>query len=69
MGLVNKTNTYLSGVLPSVIVFPVINGGVILATTIVSRFIFKEKLSLLQKAGLAVGALGIVCIAIGKLLA
>lgn len=67
MGLVNKANIYLSGILPSVIVFPVINGGGILATTICSRFIFKEKLSWAQKIGLLLGILGIISITIGKL--
>ena len=66
MGLVNKTNTFLSGVLSSVIVFPVINGGVILATTVTSMFVFKEKLSIMQKLGLVIGILGIISIAIGK---
>lgn len=68
MGLVNKTNTYLSGVLPSVIVFPVINGGVILTTTVLSVIFFKEKLSLLQKIGLLVGILGIISITVGKII-
>ena len=45
----NLINTHLSGVLPSVITFPIINGGVILVTTIMSKLFFKEKLSLLQK--------------------
>ena len=66
MGLVNKTNTYLSGVLPSVIVFPIINGGVILSTTVLSMLIFKEKLSKRQKAGLLIGIVGIISITIGK---
>lgn len=66
MGLVNKTNTYLSGVLPSVLVFPIANGGVILATTLLSTLIFKEKLYLLQKIGLIIGIFGIISITIGK---
>ena len=69
MGLVNKTNTYLSGVLPSVLVFPITNGGVILATTLLSVLFFKEKLSLLQKIGLVIGILGIFSITIGKAIA
>lgn len=68
MGLVNKTNTFLSGVLPSVLVFPIINGGVILTTTICSMLIFKEKLTLMQKIGLVIGILGIISITIGKAL-
>lgn len=66
MGLVNKTNTFLSGVLPSVLVFPITNGGVILSTTLLSMLIFKEKLTLLQKIGLIIGILGIISITIGK---
>ena len=66
---VNKTNTYLSGVLPSVLVFPITNGGVILATTLLSVLFFKEKLSLLQKIGLVIGILGIFSITIGKAIA
>lgn len=66
MGIINKTNTYLSGVLPSVIVFPIINGGVILSTTILSMLIFKEKLSKRQKVGMVIGIIGIIIITIGK---
>ena len=64
MGLVNKTNTYLSGILPSVIVFPVINGGVILTTTVLSFALFKEKLTLFQKIGICIGIMGIVSITV-----
>ena len=69
MGLINKTNTFLSGVLPSVVVFPVINGGVILMTTVSSILVFKENLSLMQKLGLIIGILGIISITIGKAIA
>ncbi|MBE7087693.1 MAG: hypothetical protein E7369_05295 [Clostridiales bacterium] len=68
LGLVNKTNTFLSGALPSVIVFPVINGGVVILTTILSMLFFKEKLTVLQKIGLILGIIGIVCITIGKVI-
>jgi len=68
MGLVNKTNTYLAGVLPSVLLFPIMNGGVILTTTICSMFIFGEKLAKMQKIGLFVGILGIACITIAKII-
>ena len=69
MGLINKTNTFLSGVLPSVVVFPVINGGVILMTTVSSILVFKENLSLMQKLGLIIGIVGIISITIGKAIA
>lgn len=69
MGLVNKTNTFLSGVLPSVLMFPITNGGVILSTTLLSMLIFKEKLTFLQRLGLVIGIFGILSITIGKAIA
>lgn len=68
MGLLNKTNTFLAGALPSVLLFPIMNGGVILTTTVCSMFIFGEKLSKMQKIGLLVGILGIACITIAKII-
>lgn len=68
MGLVNKLNTFLSGVLPSILVFPVINGGVILTTALCSKLFFKEKLTMLQKVGLMIGLLGILGITVAKAL-
>ncbi len=62
LGAIHSINTNLSGLLPSAVAFPVINGGVILVTTVASKFIFKEKLSLLQMIGIIVGVLSIVCI-------
>ena len=69
LGLINIINTYLSGVLPSIIVFPIINGGYILITTVMSALFFKEKLSLLQKISLLICILGIVAISVGKAIA
>lgn len=67
IGLVNKINTYLSGVFPSIIVFPIINGGAILLSAVLSRLIFKEKLSWIQWSGIAVGIIGIVLLALGQM--
>lgn len=66
IGLANKVNTYLSGVLPSIIAFPVINGGAILTTALLSWVIFKEKLSLKQGSGILVGLAGIALLAFGQ---
>ena len=63
MGAINKMNTFLSGKLPSIIVFPILNGGGIILTTLISLLIFKEKISLKQKLGVGVGVLAIVFIA------
>lgn len=64
LGAIHSINTNLSGLLPSSVAFPVINGGVILVTTIMSKFFFNEKLSLTQKIGLIIGVLSIICITI-----
>ena len=68
IGLANKLNTYLTGVLPSVVSFPVINGGTIFLTSIVSMSLFKEKLSVKQKVAIVIGIVAILCIGIGKTL-
>ena len=66
LGLGNKCNTYLTGVLPSVILFPIMNGGIIFITTLSSMILFKEKLSFVQKIGLLIGFLAIACITVAK---
>ncbi len=68
MGLINIINTFLSGVLPSVIVFPCIYGGGIIATSVLSVLIFKERPTNMQKLSLLVGILGIIAIGIGSML-
>lgn len=66
MGGINKLNTYLAGVLPSVIMFPSTNGGVIVAAAIFSAVIFKEKLSKKQIFSISLGFIAIIIIAIGQ---
>lgn len=66
LGIGNKLNTYLAGALPSVIVFPVLNGGTIVLSAIVSAIVFKEKLAVIQKIGIAVCVFAILCIACGQ---
>lgn len=66
IGLANKLNTYLTGILPSAVSFPVINGGTIFITSIVSMLLFKEKLSLKQKIAIIIGIVAIICIGISK---
>ena len=67
MGLMNKINTFLVGVLPSIVVFPAINGGGIVATSLLSIIIFKEKTTIRQKLALVIGIVGIVTVALGSL--
>ena len=67
MGLINIINTFLAGELPSVIVFPCIYGGGIIATSIFSMIIFKEKTTNKQKFSLLIGIIGIVFIGVGSM--
>ena len=55
----NILNLYLSGVLPSVIVFSVLNGGAIVSSAVFARVLVKEKLSIRKKIGvfLAIGSI------------
>ena len=50
--LANKLNLYLSGVLPGSIFFPVVNGGCIAFTAILSGALFRERFSARKCAGL-----------------
>ena len=58
----NKFNLYLTGVLPTAIFFPIYNVGILILTTISAIFIFKERLSLKQWIGVAIGIISVVCI-------
>ena len=68
LGLTNKINVFLAGALPSIVAFPAINGGGILATSILSIIIFKEKTNVRQKLALLAGLMGVLAVAFGNLL-
>ena len=68
IGGLNLLNTYLSGVLPSVVVFPAINGGAIFLTTLLSAIVFKEKPTKRQTLALVIGIGAILLIALSQLL-
>lgn len=59
LGVVNKINLYLSGKMASVIFFPVVNGGVIILSGLAAVFIFKEKQTPRQLAGIILGILAV----------
>lgn len=63
-GVVNILNTYLSGRLPSMIFFPVYNGGVIFAGLFTGLLVFKEKITGYDIIGLIIGVAGIILIAL-----
>lgn len=62
IGAVNLINLYLSGKLPSIVVFPILNGGVIILSGVAAITLFKEKLSRGQYIGLATGVIAICCL-------
>ena len=64
IGAVNIINLYLAGVMPKVIFYPVVNGGLIIATLLSAVIFFQEKLNLKQCIGIVIGvaAMGIISI-------
>lgn len=64
LGAINLINLYLSGKLPSVIFFPIVNGGVIILSGLASILIFKEKLPKKKIAGLIIGIIATCLIGI-----
>jgi len=56
----NHYNMYLSGVIDSMILFPILNGGAMILTTISGLIIWKEKLTKRQTIGLIVGIISIL---------
>lgn len=60
----NYLNLKLSGVLPSQLFFPAVNGSTIIFTSLVSVLIFKEKLTKRQTVGIVGGLLSLVLICI-----
>lgn len=61
----NKLNLYLSGVIDSVIFFPVVNGGGLVLTTLASLIIFKERLRAKQWIGILLGIASVLCLCVG----
>ncbi len=60
----NRLNISLSGLFDSVIFYPCFNGGVILLSALLSIIFLREKLTLRQSAGLALGLISVVVIGI-----
>lgn len=56
----NRLNLFLSGVMPSAVFFPIVNGGGLILTTLFALIFFKEKLSLKQWIGLFLGGLSLM---------
>ena len=61
-GLVNYLVLVLSSKMPASVMFPVISAGGIVATALVSIFVYKEKLSKYQIIGLILGTISIIAL-------
>ena len=60
VALNNFINLYLSGKVDSAIFFPLVNGGGLVLVTLCALIIYKEKLTLKQWIGIAVGVISVV---------
>lgn len=68
-GVLNNVNLYLSGVLPTVVFFPLFNGGVILLSALSARWVFREKMAARQAVGLMFATLSLCLVGnVGRLL-
>lgn len=57
--IIMPINLYLSGKLPSIVVFPILNGGVIILSGLAALILFKEKLSKKQYIGMILGTVSV----------
>lgn len=55
MGIVNVLNLFLVGVMPSIIFFPIVNGGLLIMTVLAAVVFFKERLKTTQWLGIIIG--------------
>ena len=63
VGAANLLNLYLAGILPAMVTFPVLNGGVIVAAAVAASLIYREKISRRRVVGLVFGITAILLIA------
>lgn len=56
----HKLNLYLSGVLPSAVFFPIVNGGGLILVTVCAVIFFKERLTAKQWGGLVLGIVSVI---------
>ena len=55
-----RLNVSVSAVIPSAIFFPVANGGIVVITTLAGAWVFREKLTRIQIAGILLGLIALV---------
>ncbi len=60
----NRLNIVLAGLFDSAVFYPCFNGGVILASAVLSRLLLREKLTKRQTIGLILGILAVVTVGV-----
>lgn len=63
-----RLNVSLSAIIPSVIFFPVSNGGMVILSTVIGKIVFKEKLNNIQVVGIIIGCIAVVVTGCGEAL-
>jgi len=63
-GAINVINLYLSGKMASIIFFPVVNGGVLILSSLAAIALFKEKPDLRQTMGIITGIISVCLLGI-----
>lgn len=62
IGAINEINLYLSGAMPGIIFFPIVNGGVIILSALSAILLFRERLPKMQLVGLIAGIISVLCL-------
>ncbi len=65
LGFVNAANLYLAGKLPSVLFFPLVNGGSTILCGVLSLAVMKERLNRTQLISFVIGSLGVIFLGLG----
>lgn len=64
IAIVYKINLYLSGAMNPMVFFPIVNGGVLLLSSLAALVIFKEQLTVKQKIGMIFGIVSVCLLGI-----
>lgn len=63
-GAINLINLFLAGVMPGIIFFPIVSGGVIILSGVAAIIVFKEWLDKKQVAAVIAGVLSVILLGI-----